>query len=431
MARSRRGDGGAIARSEASAGLVESERERFEAVFAGMRRDSAAFVDAAAIAARAGMSGARLHRGFVSHFHTTPATALEAARVEGAAERLARGEAVDTAAFAAGFGDLHAFRERFRRATGLEPAAFRELGLRPEFVLALPRDFLPAPTLRSWGRDPASLTERVDGHRILRTLRTPAGAALVEIEIADGAARCRIEAERPLDPATVRAAHRVALRTLGLVDGHGGAVEVAAFERRALRDPSTARLVAKRRGLRIPLTADPFEALTWAVLGQQVNLAFAFTLRRNLLSLVGLPAPRGMRAHATAEEVARLDPADLVRRQLSRGKAQYLVELARAVASGELPLDALHGAATSRIEETLLARRGVGPWTAAYVMLRGFGLADCVPVGDAGLALALQRYHGLDERPDAARTRQLMAPFAPHRSLATFHFWSSLGDSPP
>ena len=295
----------------------------------------------------------------------------------------------------------------------------------------LPKDFLPGPTLRSWGRDPASLTERVDGSRILRTLRTAVGTALVEIEIRDGAARCRVEAERPIDPATVRAAHRVARRTLGLVDGHGGAVQVGTFERRLLRDRATARLVARRRGLRIPLTADPFEALTWAVLGQQVNLAFAFTLRRNLLSLAGAPAPRGMRAHATPAEVAALDPADLVRRQLSRSKAQYVVELSRAVAGGELQLDALHGAAASRIEEALLARRGVGPWTAAYVMLRGYGLADCVPVGDAGLALALQRYHALDERPDAARTRALMALYAPFRSFATFHFWSSLGDSPP
>lgn len=431
VARSRRGDGGEAAGSEVLAGGAEAERDRFEALFDEVRRDPAAFDEPAAIAARAGMSAAKLQRAFVEHSHTTPAAALEAARVARAEELLAVGEAIDDAAFASGFAELETFRERFRRTTSLEPEAFGELGRTPEFVLALPRDFLPGPTLRSWGRDPASLTERVEGHRILRTLRTPVGAALVEIEIDGGLARCRVEAERPLDPTTVRAAHGVARRTLGLVDGHGGAVDVGPFERRALRDPSTARLVAKRRGLRIPLTADPFEALTWAVLGQQVNLAFAFTLRRNLLALVGLPAPRGMRAHATPAEIARLDPADLTRRQLSRGKARYLVELSRAVASGELPLDALRGAAASRLEATLLARRGVGPWTAAYVMLRGFGLADCVPVGDAGLALALQRYHDLDERPDAARTRQLMAPFAPYRSFATFHFWNSLGDSPP
>jgi 3-methyladenine DNA glycosylase/8-oxoguanine DNA glycosylase/AraC-like DNA-binding protein len=416
--------------SELPGGAGE-ERARFEALLAAVRRDPASFGDSAAMAGLAGVSAAKLRRGFVEHFHTTPEAAILAARIGRAEELLARGRRVADAASAAGFAGLVALREPFLRATGLTPEAFRALGRTPEFVLALPRDFLPGPTLRSWGRDPASLTERVDGSRILRTLRTAASTALLEIEIRDGAARCRVEAERPIDPATVRAAHRVARRTLGLVDGHGGAVDVGAFERRLLRDRATARLVARRRGLRIPLTADPFEALTWAVLGQQVNLAFAFTLRRNLLSLAGAPAPRGMRAHATPAEVAALDPADLVRRQLSRSKAQYVVELSRAVAGGELHLDALHSAAASRIEEALLARRGVGPWTAAYVMLRGYGLADCVPVGDAGLTLALQRYHALDERPDAARTRALMAPFAPFRSFATFHFWSSLGDSPP
>lgn len=422
-------------RSELPVDERHAERARFEALFDELRREPALFPAPNALATRAGLPAARLHAGFREHFHTTPSAAIDAARIVRAEELLARGEPVADTTFRTGFSTLATFHDRFRRATGLTPTAFRELGRTPDFVLALPADFLPGPTLRSWGRDPSSLTDRVDGNRILRTLRTAAGTALLEIELAgcaagSGAARCRVEADRPLDAGTVRAAHRVACRTLGLVDGHGGPAPVAAFERRLLRDPTTAPLVAKRRGLRIPLTADPFEALTWAVLGQQVNLAFAFTLRRNLLSLAGAPAPRGMRAHPTPPEIASLDPADLIQRQLSRRKAEYLVDLARAVASADLPLDDLAGAAASRIEETLLACRGVGPWTAAYVMLRGYGLADCVPVGDAGLALALERFHGLRERPDAAATRRLMAPFAPYRSFATFHFWSSLGDVP-
>ena len=416
--------------SELPADARHAERTRFETLFDELRREPAAFAAPSALAAHADLPAPRVHAGFREHFHTTPSAAIEAARVTRAEELLARGEPVPDAAFRAGFSTLSTFHDRFRRATGLTPTAFRALGRAPDFVLALPPDFLPGPTLRSWGRDPSSLTERVDGNSILRTLRTTAGTALLDVELDSGAARCRVEADRPLDPGTVRAAHRIARRTLGLVDGHGGPAPVAAFERRLLRDPATAPLVAKRRGLRIPLTADPFEALTWAVLGQQVNLAFAFTLRRNVLALAGAPAPRGLRAHPTPAELAELDSADLVRRQLSRRKAEYLVELARAVASGELPLDDLAGAAASRLEETLLARRGIGPWTAAYVMLRGYGLADCVPVGDAGLALALERFHGLRERPDAAATRRLMAPFAPYRSFATFHFWSSLGDVP-
>jgi 3-methyladenine DNA glycosylase/8-oxoguanine DNA glycosylase len=72
--------------------------------------------------------------------------------------------------------------------------------------------------------------------------------------------------------------------------------------------------------------------------------------------------------------------------------------------------------------------RGLGPWSVAYLLMRGYGFADCVPVGDAGLSAALQRFFALDHRPGAGETRTLMEPFAPFRSLATYHLWTSLGD---
>ena len=61
-------------------------------------------------------------------------------------------------------------------------------------------------------------------------------------------------------------------------------------------------------------------------------------------------------------------------------------------------------------------------------MMRG-GFADAAPVGDSALATALQRLHKLPERPDQEQTAKLMAHFAPHRSLATMHLWTSLKDS--
>ena len=76
----------------------------------------------------------------------------------------------------------------------------------------------------------------------------------------------------------------------------------------------------------------------------------------------------------------------------------------------------------------MLDVRGLGPWSVQYFLMRGLGFADCVPVGDAGLTAALQRFHHLDHRPGPAETRELMEPFAPFRSLGTYHLWSSLGD---
>jgi 3-methyladenine DNA glycosylase/8-oxoguanine DNA glycosylase len=128
--------------------------------------------------------------------------------------------------------------------------------------------------------------------------------------------------------------------------------------------------------------------------------------------------------------VAALEPEQLKPLQFSRSKAEYVIGLARKVASGELPLEDLpEGAATSAALR-LAAERGIGPWTAHYVLMRGCGFGDCVPLGDAGLTLALQRHHQLDHRPTVKETAALMAPFAPHRSLATFHLWASLKGVP-
>ena len=77
-----------------------------------------------------------------------------------------------------------------------------------------------------------------------------------------------------------------------------------------------------------------------------------------------------------------------------------------------------------RISRLLRHVRGAGPWTVEYALLRGFGFADCLPVADAGLAQACERFSGA--RLTEAEIRQQMARFAPYRSLAACHLWASL-----
>jgi 3-methyladenine DNA glycosylase/8-oxoguanine DNA glycosylase len=135
-----------------------------------------------------------------------------------------------------------------------------------------------------------------------------------------------------------------------------------------------------------------------------------------------------MRAHPTAERVANLSVAELHSRRYSRSKAQYLIDAAASVAKGDLDIEHLAEGSAVAAEKRLTALRGIGVWTARYVMLRG-GFADAAPVGDSALATALQRLHKLPERPDTDQTARLMSTFAPHRSLATMHLWTSLKEA--
>jgi len=296
------------------------------------------------------------------------------------------------------------------------------------FTLALPPGYRTLDMLGYHGRDPLSRSERVTGLTLVKAMRVPGpagipGALEMEMTFLGAEVRCQVRMEPGVEPPAMAELQRRAVRMLGL------GTDPEPFERFAA-DTELGPLVASRPGLRIPLTADVWESLVWAIVGQQVNLAFAYSLRRRLTELCGTPTASGLCAHPGPAAVAALEPAELQPLRFSRAKAEYVIGLARKVAAGDLPLERLPEADADSAARMLAAQRGIGPWTCHYVLMRGCGFADCLPLGDAGLTLALQRLRQLDHRPAAAETAALMAPFAPHRSLATFHLWASLKGVP-
>jgi 3-methyladenine DNA glycosylase/8-oxoguanine DNA glycosylase len=291
-----------------------------------------------------------------------------------------------------------------------------------ESSLPLPPRYRTGDTLAYHGRDPLSLTERVEGPVLFKALRLGGRDRVVAVTFREDRADWRILGE-PVAAMGPEAASRVA-RMLGL------AGDPEAFEASVAGDPGFQALVAARPGLRIPLTADVWESLVWAILGQQVNLAFAYSLRRRLTERCGGEPVQGLRSHPGPEAVAGLDPEQLTGLQFSRGKAAYVIGAAKLVAEGRLPLEAFPAQDPGEAAASLAAVHGIGPWTTHYVLMRGCGFPDCVPLGDAGLTLALQRHYQLDHRPTAKETAALMAPFSPWRSLATFHLWASLKGVP-
>lgn len=282
--------------------------------------------------------------------------------------------------------------------------------------LALPPGYRPDWALAYHGRDPDGPSDRVVGGTILKAVEL--GDRAVVLRLTPDGDQAHLSSDDSLVPDEVERLEAIGRRMLGV------AADVSGLERRAASDPSVARLLGDRAGLRLPLTASVWEGLVWAIVGQQVNLRFAGQLRRTLIELAGRPHAGGMIAHPGPAAVARLDPADLGRRKYSRAKAEYLLGAARAAADGRIDYETLPDLDPVAAEARLAGLKGVGPWTRHYLLLRACGFPDCVPVGDAGLAAALQRFHGLERRPTPAEQAALMAGYAPWRSLATAHFWA-------
>ena len=385
--------------------------ETIEALVSEIRARPAEFSDTADIVRRSGFGATRLFELFRQHYHTTPADLLLRAKLAAAQHALLAGNAsLATVALDAGFASLSVFHGHFRQRNGLTPAAWRALRVAREFTITLPDGYLTGYLRRALGRDPHSLTERMEGNVHTSAVQLSTGPAMLTLQLGTKEVRAEISGGPAIE------AHALVVGMLGLDQ------DAAAFARLARR-LGLGRLVAQRTELRITQTPSVFDGLLWAIIGQQINLSFARVLMRRLVERVSAPLGAGLHAPATPAAVAALEPGDLLPLQFSRQKADYLIATARMIVDGQLDLAALRTMSATRAERTLLAVRGLGPWSVNYLMMRALGFADCVPLGDTGLTSGLQSLLKLEERPDADATRRLMAVFAPHRSLATAHLW--------
>ncbi len=405
----------------------DPDLEALESLVRAIRKDPSAFPNVSALVEASGIGKTKLSAAFREHFHESPASVLARARVDAVALRIAteNGKPLELA-FELGFESSSSFHDNFAKQLAVRPGDYRKLTRGKAFRIKLPANFNRARTLKLLGRDGGSVNEQLESGRFSKAVRLDGASALLRIDASGSALTCEVDSARAISPLGMAEAHRIALRMFGLIS------DPEPLERLVRRGKGLSRLTKGREGLRVLLTADVFESLIWSIIGQQVNLPFAMAMRARLIELT---APRraptalaGLIPHPTAAAIAKLDYDDLRPLQFSRRKAEYVIDTSRAVASGELDLDELAVSSATEVSKALLNLRGIGPWSANYVMMRGIGFADSLPVGDSGLMASLKSFFDLKERPNPEETEQLMKPFRPYRSLACLHLWQRLND---
>ena len=290
-----------------------------------------------------------------------------------------------------------------------------------QITLPLPADYVVADVLAFHSRDAEGVSERTGESRLLKAVLLDGVPVLLDVAFTPCEALCDVIADAPLSARAETMVGDALLNILGL------RIDPAPFMKLAAGDDLLGGLARRHGALRIVQSATVFEALTWAIMGQQINLSFAISLRRSFILQAGVRHSGGMWCYPEAADVARLDIEQLLSRKFSRSKAETLLRLAHLVAAGELDLarDADIGAASA----ALLAVKGIGPWTVNYALLRGYGYPDCSLHGDVAIRAALQKLLQEEAKPDMARTEALLARWAPHRTMAAAHLWASLSSS--
>ena len=188
-------------------------------------------------------------------------------------------------------------------------------------------------------------------------------------------------------------------------------------------------LVRKYHGYRIVGQPDLFESLVWAVLGQQINVQFAYTLKQRFVEkfgsklvfdnneYFGFPSP---------ETVAPLTDEHLLPLQFSRQKSKYTVLIAEAFASKQISKERLRGLNLMQAKELLMQIKGVGNWTANYALMKTFRYPDAFPLEDAGIHNAIKNLKKLDRKPTLEEVKKVFKKYKGWEAYATLYLWKSL-----
>jgi DNA-3-methyladenine glycosylase II len=204
------------------------------------------------------------------------------------------------------------------------------------------------------------------------------------------------------------------------------------FYQVASQDKVLKKLAHKYYGLRIMCIPDLFEALVWAIMGQQINLTFAYTLKKRFVELFGESLTfegETFWLFPSFDKIASINVDDLRKLQFTSRKAEYIIGIAKAMENGELTKELLlQKKDYQQMQKSLMMIRGVGAWTTDYVMMKCLHDASSFPVADVGLHNALKNQLGLERKPTIEEIKEYAVDWEGWQAYATFYLWRSLYD---
>lgn len=292
------------------------------------------------------------------------------------------------------------------------------------YTLPVPKEFDYQQNLAYLMRDSNEVMFQINDQKVRRVIEIDEQLLLVEIENKGCKLRISLLNEIELTEITVKK------MLLFVSDFFDLERDLEPFYQLASDDQLLQGIEREFYGLRLIGVPDFFEAIAWGILGQQINLSFAYTLKRRLVETFSQKISyqgSDYWAFPKAEVIAEADQDALIALQISQRKAEYLQEVSRLIARGEISKEfylALGDAVS--VEKALTSIRGIGPWTANYVMMRCFRLGDAFPMADIGLLNALKSRQELPEKPKPQDLLPLKARWGNWCGYATFYLWRLL-----
>ena len=197
----------------------------------------------------------------------------------------------------------------------------------------------------------------------------------------------------------------------------------------ASKDRLLKDLTKQYHGYRIIGQPDLFESLVWAVLGQQINVQFAYTLKQRFVEKFGSKVVfqgNDYFLFPTPEAVSILNDEHLLPLQFSRQKSKYTVLIAEAFANDTISKEKIKGLTLQEAKDKLMKIKGVGNWTANYALMKTFRYPDAFPLEDAGIHNAIKRLKKMERKPTLEEVKKIFKKYKGWEAYATLYLWKSL-----
>lgn len=257
--------------------------------------------------------------------------------------------------------------------------------------LRAPYDF--ARSISFWRRSTGELCEQwADGvyRRVLMRNDIPTVLSLIDVGRVDAPA-VAVELDGiPVTPDELAELDPIVRRLLG------DDLDLGAFYSAVADDSTFAAVTRQLYGVRAP-RSPLWETLCWTICGQQISVPFAYMLKERLVRRYGDAhdvAGRTLHRFPTPERLALIDPAELMEMQFSRNKASFIIQLAQQLGAGAFDLERIAALPTEEAINYLITFRGIGRWTAEFVLLRSLGRPDALPANDAGVRQGITALYG-------------------------------------
>jgi AraC family transcriptional regulator of adaptative response / DNA-3-methyladenine glycosylase II len=258
--------------------------------------------------------------------------------------------------------------------------------------------------------------EFVDGHTYHRSISLGSASGFVALSCLENEPCVRLEIHFP-DQDTLPVIADMAKQMFDLD------APVNTIDDHLAKDSFLGPMVAQHPGMRVPGAFNPFELCIRAIIGQQISVKGATTIIGRIAERFGktlnLKNPWGLKY--LFPEPEKLVNADYEGIGLTKARIAAIRQFSAAVLRGQVdfhrPVD------PELLRKALVRIKGIGEWTAQYILMRTIKHPDAMPFSDLGLLKAVSP----DNKPATEKQlKEMSSPWKPWRAYAAMHLWSSL-----